>query len=61
MYIRKTRDIWLLMSNYGYGHGWEEECEYDNYKEAKADLKAYRENSCGNHFLKKRRVRITSN
>ena len=44
-YIRKTCDVWVLMSNYGYG--WEEEVEYDDFKEAKADLKAYRENPHG--------------
>ena len=55
-YQRKTRDIWVLVSNYGYG--WEEECAWDTYAEAKADLKAYRENGGGSYYLKKKRERI---
>ena len=39
-YKRKTRDVWNIELNYGYG--WESESEYDNYEEAKADLKEYK-------------------
>lgn len=59
MYKRKTRDVWWLMSNYGYG--WECEVTYDNLKEAKDDLKAYRENCAGKGWvfrLEKHRERI---
>ena len=48
-YVRKTKDRWDLMSNYGYG--WECEVSYDTYKEAKADLIAYREN-CPNYSFR---------
>lgn len=42
MYIRKTKDIYVLMSNYGYG--WEEELTEDTSHEAYAQLKTYKEN-----------------
>ena len=58
-YKRKTRDVWNIELNYGYG--WESESEYDNYEEAKADLKEYKEHA--KHYgasvrLVKRRERI---
>lgn len=57
-YIRKTKDVYVLLSNYGYG--WEEELEEDTLKEAKEQLKTYREN-CPNYQyrLKKKRVKIS--
>lgn len=56
-YIRKTKDVYVLLSNYGYG--WEEELEEDTLKEAKEQLKTYREN-CPNYQyrLKKKRVKL---
>lgn len=39
-YKRKTKDVWCIETNYGYG--WEVESEYDEYDQAKADLKEYR-------------------
>ncbi|MCR4991668.1 MAG: hypothetical protein K6A45_01335 [Lachnospiraceae bacterium] len=39
-YIRKTHDVWELVTNYGYGE--EVECSYDSKKEAKADYAVYR-------------------
>ena len=51
MYIRKTRDRWDLMSNYGYG--WECECSDYTYKEAKQTLREYRENGGGIYRLEK--------
>lgn len=56
MYVRKTYDIWVIMSNYGYG--WEEETEYETRTEGKQGLKEYRENGGGSYFLKKKRVKI---
>lgn len=44
-YIRKTRDIWEIQCNYGYGHGWECEVTEDNIKDARQRLKEYGENS----------------
>ena len=56
-YIRKTKDVYVLLSNYGCG--WEEELEEDTLKEAKEQLKTYREN-CPNYQyrLKKKRVKL---
>lgn len=42
MYQRKTKDVYVLVSNYGYG--WEEEVRYETLAEARNDLKAYRNN-----------------
>lgn len=39
---RKTRDVYVLMGNYGYG--WDELVTYDNYSDAKEDYKTYEEN-----------------
>lgn len=55
-YQRKTKDIYVLMSNYGYG--WEEETQDETRREALQTLKEYRENSNGNHYIKKKRERI---
>lgn len=58
-YKRKTKDVWVIESNYGYG--WEEESSYDDYDAAKADLKEYRI-AVSHHFgvcrLNKKRERI---
>ena len=43
-YQRKTRDVWKLMVNYGYGHGWEHELTEFTRAEAQQRLKEYREN-----------------
>ena len=37
---RKTRDVWCIETNCGYG--WDEECRYDTFEEAKNDIKEYR-------------------
>ena len=57
-YIRKTKDVYVLLSNYGYG--WEEELEEETLKEAREQLKTYREN-CPNaqYRLRKKRVKIS--
>lgn len=50
--------MFVVQGNYGYGHGWEDLTASENYKEARADLKAYRENDgYGSHRLITRRVR----
>ena len=41
-YQRKTRDVWRLYVNYGYG--WEYEFEEDSLSEIKKRKKEYREN-----------------
>lgn len=43
--IRKTRDIWEVQCNYGYGHGWETECTEFTLSEARQRIKEYRSNS----------------
>jgi len=56
MQVRKTRDRWDIMTNYGYG--WEaENCEY-TYRDAKRSLKEYRENINGSVKLEKHREKI---
>lgn len=44
MYKRKTKDIYIIMTNYGYG--WEEESSADSLKEAMEQAKEYRMTSC---------------
>lgn len=56
MYIRKTRDRWDIMTNYGYG--WECECSEYTYKEARQTAKEYRENITGLVRIEKHREKI---
>lgn len=58
-YTRKTKDSWDILTNYGYG--WEVECSYDNYVEAKRDLADYREhtkNYGGSAIIAYRRIKL---
>lgn len=55
-YQRKTKDVYNIVTNYGYG--WEVECTEDTYKEAKQRLKEYRENTSAQVKLKKKRERL---
>lgn len=56
-YTRKTYDEWTIQGMYG-AYGWEDVSAYDNRKEARGDLKAYRENEPQYpHRLIKRRIR----
>lgn len=57
-YERKTRDVYCIDTNYGYG--WETESEYDTYDEAKRDFGEYKMLTAhygGSCKLVKRRVR----
>jgi len=45
MYVRKTRDRWDIMTNWGYG--WECECSAYSHREAVQLYRDYRDNSCG--------------
>ena len=57
MYIRKTKDIWNIEANYG--NGWETECSYDTYAEARRDIKEYRASyAIATYRIVKRRVKI---
>ena len=57
MYIRKTRDIYVLQ---GFYCGcWEDLVEYDSRREAREDLQAYNDNETGVlHRIVKRREKI---
>jgi len=44
MTARKTRDLYVVQGNYGYGHGWEDLTAAETRKEARSLLKDYREN-----------------
>ena len=58
MYKRKTKSIWCLITDYGYGE--EYEVGYDSYKEAKQGKKEYLENASNlkSIKIKEKRERI---
>lgn len=43
-YKRKTTDLFVVQQYFDHEYGWEDVCSADNRKEAREDLKAYREN-----------------
>lgn len=45
MYQRKTKDVYILMANYGYGDGWEYVTEEETRTEAKKRLTEYIKNA----------------
>ena len=45
MKLTKYVKVFVVQGNYGCGYGWEDECCSVDRKEAREDLKAYRENS----------------
>lgn len=57
-YVRKTKDVWHIQTNYGYG--WETESTYDKddyenpYKSAKEDSKEYALLGCAVRVVKRR-------
>lgn len=57
-YVRKTRDEWIIMGNFGERFGWEEMSAYDTRHEARADIKEYRASGQGTYKIVKRRVKI---
>lgn len=60
MYKRKTRDVWELQANYGYGDGWEYVLEEDTLREAKEQLATYKKNVTYPVRIVKKRVKIES-
>lgn len=60
MYKRKTRDIWELQANYGYGDGWEYVLEENTLKEAREQLETYKKNVTYPIRIVKKRVKIES-
>lgn len=57
-YTRKTKDIYILMSNYGYG--WEEETTEETREQAQQTLKEYRQNTNAQHKIIKKRIPINN-
>lgn len=55
-YVRKTRDVFEIQVNYGYGDGWEYEIAEHSYNEARNRLAEYREN-CPQYPARIRRAR----
>ncbi len=43
----KYQFLHVLQSNYGYGHGWEDLCASESYREIHQNLREYRENEGG--------------
>ena len=59
--VAKTKLIWVVQGSYGYGHGWEDVTAEENWKEAKARLREYRDNERGVPFrVIRRREKISS-
>ena len=62
-YKRKTKDMWCIDTNYGYG--WETESEYDDhdyknpYESAKKDLEEYKMVAKGRGQVRLRRKRVS--
>jgi len=62
-YVRKTKDIWKVMIDYGHGDGYEEVGEHDKHKEAQQEVKEYKENAASTFVgikIKKQREKILS-
>lgn len=59
--VAKTRLIWVVQGNYGYGHGWEDVTAEESGKEARERIREYRENERGVPFrLIRRREKIAA-
>jgi hypothetical protein len=54
-YKRKTRDVYDIQGDYGYGHGWETVTAEETYRDARVQLRGYRDNEPGVPF----RIKIT--
>lgn len=52
-YKRKTRDVFEIQGNYGFGHGWETVTAEESYREARDCLREYRDNEPGVPFRMK--------
>ncbi len=49
-YVRKTRDVFEVRGDYGYGHGFECVTAEESRREALARLREYRQNEPGVPF-----------
>lgn len=55
-YTRKTKDIYIILTNYG--TGWEEESDAETLQEAQAQAKEYRRTAAAPLVrIKKRRIK----
>ena len=41
----KFKYLYVLQANYGYGHGWEDECQGEDHRKIYQHLREYRENA----------------
>ena len=57
-YIRKTKDIFELQGNYGYGDGWECLTAEESRREIRERLREYRENEGGRYRIVRKREPI---
>jgi len=58
-YVRKTRDVWDIEQNFGYGDGWEVVTTETSFREARDRRREYRENQPEYPVrIRKRRERI---
>lgn len=57
-YVRKTKDEFQLLANYGFGHGWECICVGESRKEIRQRLREYRVNEGGHYRVICKRVKI---
>ena len=57
---RVLKDEFVMQANYGYGHGWEDECSEESRKEINQRLKESRENAgnVGSYRVIVRRVPV---
>ena len=55
MRVNKYLYLYVVQGNYGYGHGWEDEAASESYKEARSDLRDYRNNGPGAYRMIERR------
>lgn len=60
MYIRKTKDIYSVEIDYGYGNGYESVYDADDYQTAKTIYKDYQKNDTFAYSIriKKHRIKI---
>lgn len=56
MYKRKTRDVYNIVTNYGYG--WEVEFCANNYENARAILRDYKGNTNAQVRIERKREKI---
>lgn len=53
--INKFIYLYVLQGDYGYGHGWEDLCASESWREVRSMRKDYRENEGGTYRIVKRR------